>query len=95
MGYCVAFQSFKAKSTSGNTVKSQIYIALITYILLELIKRTKSKINMTFSNLSEKIRLFLYPYFTIDYIVTEIRNGVRKVKVIQKEINFERDLFSG
>ena len=81
--------------TSENAVKSQIYIALITYLLLELIKRTKSKINVAFSNLSEKIRLFLYHYLTIDYIVNEVKNGVRKVKVIQKEIKFERDLFSG
>ena len=81
--------------TSENAVKSQIYVALITYLLLELIKRTKSKINMAFSNLSEKIRLCLYHYLTIDYVINEVKNGVRKVKVIQKEIIFERDLFSG
>jgi IS4 transposase len=81
--------------TSENAVKSQIYVALITYLLLELIKRTKSKYNMAFSNLSEKIRFCLYHYLTLDYVVNEVRNGVRKVATKQKEIVFENNLFSG
>jgi hypothetical protein len=81
--------------TSENAVKSQIYVALITYLLLELIKRTKSKFDMAFSNLSEKIRFCLYHYLTIDYVVNEVRNGVRKVSTKQAEIVFEKNLFSG
>ena len=81
--------------TSENAVKSQIYIALISYLLLELIKRTKSKNSIAFSNLSEKIRLCLYHYLSIDYVVNEVKNGVRKVSLNQNEINFKRDLFSG
>ena len=46
--------------TSENTVKSQIYIALISYLLLELIKRTIVNKAIAFSNLSEKIRFCLY-----------------------------------
>jgi hypothetical protein len=80
--------------TSENAVKSQIYIALISYLLLELIKRTTAKSSMAFSNLTEKIRLCLYHYLTIDYVVNEVKNGVRKIKVTQKKINFEPDLFS-
>ena len=41
--------------TSENAVKSQIFVALINYLLLQLIKRTISKQNVAFSNLSEKI----------------------------------------
>jgi hypothetical protein len=80
--------------TSENAVKSQIYIALISYLLLELIKRTTAKSSMAFSNLTEKIRLCLYHYLTTDYVVNEVKNGVRKIKVTQKKINFEPDLFS-
>jgi IS4 transposase len=50
--------------TSENAVKSQIYIALINYLLIELIRRTVDKTTKTFSNLAEKIRFCLYHYLT-------------------------------
>jgi hypothetical protein len=81
--------------TSENAVKSQIYVALITYLLLELIKRTKAKFEMAFSNLSEKIRFCIYHYLTLDYVVNEVKNGVRKVTIKQTEMIFEKNLFSG
>ncbi len=43
--------------TSENAVTSQIYIALICYLLLELIKRTIAKTTHAFSNFVEKIRI--------------------------------------
>jgi len=82
--------------TSENAVKSQIYVALINYLLLELIKRTISKTAVAFSNLSEKIRFCLYHYLSLDYVCNEVREGVRKVTIQnQTEIIFEKDLFSG
>ena len=82
--------------TSENAVKSQIFVALINYLLLELIKRTISKKSVAFSNLSEKIRFCLYHYLSLDYVCNEVREGVRKVTLsAQKEIAFEQDLFSG
>jgi hypothetical protein len=82
--------------TSENAVKSQIYIALISYLLLELIKRTIVKGSIAFSNLSEKIRFCLYHYLSLDYVCNEVREGARKVNLIkQMEIAFEKDLFSG
>jgi hypothetical protein len=82
--------------TSENAVKSQIYVALINYLLLELIKRTISKKVVAFSNLSEKIRFCLYHYLSLDYVCNEVREGVRKVTIEnQTEINFKEDLFSG
>ncbi len=82
--------------TNENAVKSQIYVALISYLLLELIKRTIVKGTIAFSNLSEKIRFCLYHYLSLDYVCNEVREGVRKVNLIkQKEIVFEKDLFSG
>jgi len=82
--------------TSENAVKSQIYIALISYLLLELIKRTIVKGTVAFSNLSEKIRFCLYHYLSLDYVCNKVREGVKKVKLPkQKEIIFEKNLFSG
>ena len=81
--------------TSENAVKSQIYVALICYLLLELIKRTIVKRAVAFSNLSEKIRFCLYHYLSLDYVCNEVREGVRKVNITkQKQFVFERDLFS-
>jgi len=82
--------------TSENAVKSQIYVALICYLLLELIKRVIAKKSIAFSNLSEKIRFCLYHYLSLDYVCNEVREGVRKVHgVRQKELMFRKDLFSG
>jgi hypothetical protein len=81
---------------SENAVKSQIYVALITYLLLELIKRTISKKAVAFSNLLEKIRFCLYHYLSLEYVCNEVGEGVRKVTLkTQTEIAFENDLFSG
>jgi hypothetical protein len=82
--------------TSENAVKSQIYVALICYLLLELIKRTIVKRAVAFSNLSEKIRFCLYHYLSLDYVCNEVREGARKVNFAkQKEFAFKKDLFSG
>lgn len=82
--------------TSENAVKSQIYIALISYLLLQLIKRSIAKIPMAFSNLTEKIRFCLYHYLSLDYVCNEVREGTRKVTIKkQREIVFKKDLFSG
>ena len=82
--------------TSENAVKSQIYVALICYLLIELIKRTIVKRTIAFSNLSEKIRFCLYHYLSLDYVCNEVREGVRKINLIkQKEMMFEQNLFSG
>ena len=82
--------------TSENAVKSQIYVALTTYLLVELIKRTISKKAVAFSNLVEKIRFCLYHYLSLDYVCNEVREGARKITLPkQQEIMFERDLFTG
>ena len=82
--------------TSENAVKSQIYVALINYLLLELIRRTISKKAVAFSNLTEKVRFCLYHYLSLDYVCNEVREGVRKMTISpQKVLVLERDLFSG
>lgn len=66
--------------TSENAVKSQIYIALITYLLLELIKRCIAKGAQAFSNLCEKIRFCLTYYHSLDYVCNQIKEGAVKVR---------------
>jgi hypothetical protein len=66
--------------TSENAVKSQIYIALITYLLLELIKRCIAKGAQAFSNLCEKIRFCLTYYHSLDYVCNQIKEGAVKTR---------------
>jgi IS4 transposase len=42
-------------STSPNGVKSQIFVALIAYLLLELLRRVKAKGKTALANFVEKI----------------------------------------
>jgi len=82
--------------TSENAVKSQIYVALISYLLLELIKRTISKKPVAFSNLCEKMRFCLYHYLTLAYVCNEVNEGAKRISAgTQTKIPFRVDLFSG
>ena len=64
--------------TSENAVKSQIYVALISYLLVELVNRTIAKKTKSFSNLVEKIRICLVYYLSLDYVCNEVGNGAKK-----------------
>ena len=79
--------------TSENAVKSQIYVALISYLLLELINRTIAKKVKTFSNFVEKIRVCLAFYLSIEYVCNQVNEGAKKV-INQRELVFKPDLFS-
>jgi hypothetical protein len=79
--------------TSENAVKSQIYVALICYLLLELINRTIAKKVKTFSNFVEKIRVCLAFYLSIEYVCNQVNEGVKKV-IKQNKMLFKPDLFS-
>jgi hypothetical protein len=69
--------------TSENAVKSQIYIALITYLLLQLIVRTIAKKKHAFSNFVEKIRICLTFYLTLDYYVcNQVGEGAKRIRII-------------
>ena len=81
--------------TSENAVKSQIYIALITYLLLQLISRTIAKKTPAFSNFVEKIRVCLSFYLSLDYVCNNIGEGARRVRIKkQAELIPRTDLFS-
>ncbi len=81
--------------TNPNAVKSQIYIALICYLLLELIKRTMAKRSHAFSNFVEKIRICLPFYLSLDYVCNNISEGAKRIKILkQQELVPKPDLFS-
>lgn len=82
--------------TSENAVKSQIYVALISYLLLQLIERTVAEKKYAFSNFVEKIRICLSFYLTLDYTCNQVGEGAKRVRgKPQTKIHFQTDLFSG
>jgi hypothetical protein len=81
--------------TSENAVKSQIYIALTTYLLLEIIRRTIAKKTYAFSNFVEKMRICLPFYLSLDYVCNQIDQGAKKITILkQPELIPKGDLFS-
>lgn len=69
--------------TSENAVKSQIFVALIAYLLLELLRRVKAKGKTAFSNFVEKIRICLSFYLTIDYVLNKIKPCAQRAGPVQ------------
>jgi len=81
--------------TSENAVKSQIYIALTTFLLLQLIVRTVAKKKHAFSNFVEKIRIYLTFYLTLDHVCNQIGEDAKKIRgEPQTILTFKTDLFS-
>ena len=89
-------QNLQIKSfvgTSENAVKSQIFIALISFLLLELIRRTNCDKNTAFSSFCEKIRVCLLHYLTINYVCNELKPIVKKAEKPPEYTIFPRDNF--
>jgi len=76
--------------TSPNAVKSQIFVALITYLLIELLRRVKAKGKTAFLNFVEKIRICLCYYLTLDYVIQRIQPNARSIRVKQSALCFEK-----
>lgn len=72
--------------TSENAVRSQIFIALIAYLLLELLRRVKAKGKTAFSNFVEKIRICLCYYLTLDYVIERIQPNARSIRCKQMKL---------
>ncbi|REL33836.1 IS4 family transposase [Rhodohalobacter sp. SW132] len=66
--------------TSENACKSQIYVAMIVYLLLELIRRSISKVYHCFGHFVTLIRVCLTQYNRLEYITSEIQITVQKAK---------------
>jgi hypothetical protein len=73
--------------TSENACKSQIYIAMIAFLLLEIIRRSISKANHGFSNFVNLIRICLLHYHNLNYVVNNIKALSQKVRVKAVENN--------
>lgn len=76
-------QNLNVKSfigTSQNAVKSQIFVAIIGYLLLELLRRVTAKENPAFSNFVEKIRICLAFYLSLEYVVNKIKPIAQKAE---------------
>jgi Transposase DDE domain len=80
--------------TSENAVKSQIFFSLITYLLLELIRRVYCKSKTAFSNFCEKIRICLLYYISLDYLCNHIKPVVNKVDKKKEGTLFDLYKFS-
>ena len=81
--------------TSENAVKSQIYIALINYLLLQLILRIVANKKHAFSNFVEKIRMCLNYHLTIEYVCNSVSEGAKRIRgKPQQKLVFQTDLFS-
>ena len=66
--------------TSENACTSQIYIAMIVYLLLELIRRSISKTYHCFGHFVTLIRVCLTQYNRLEYMTSEIQITVQKAK---------------
>jgi hypothetical protein len=63
-----------------NAYKSQVFVALIVYLLLELIRRNISRIYHCSGHFVALIRVCLTQYNCLEYIANEIKVTVQKVK---------------
>ncbi len=71
--------------TNENSNKSQIFIALITYFLIELIRRNISKVNHSFGHFVTIIRVCLLQYKALQYVANDITIMVKKARVYDTE----------
>ena len=78
--------------TSENAVKSQIYVAMIVFLLLELIRRVYCKNKTGFSNFCEKVRICLLHYLSFEYLCS-INGKVHKVEKLPDKRLFDQDEF--
>lgn len=76
-------QNLQIKNFIGvneNSNKSQIFIALITYFLIELIRRNISKVNHRFGHFITIVRVCLLQYKVLQYVANDIKIVVKKAR---------------
>lgn len=70
--------------TNENSNKSQIFIAIITYFLIELIRRNISKVKHMFGHFVTIVRVCLLQYKQLQYVANEINIVVKKARNYDK-----------
>lgn len=76
-------QNLQIKNFLGvneNSNKSQIYIAMISYFLIELVRRNISKVNHRFGHFVTIIRVCLLQYKVLQYVANDIQIMVKKAR---------------
>ena len=63
-----------------NSNKSQIFISMITYFLIELIRRNISKANHRFGHFVTIVRVCLLQYKALQYVANDIKIMVKKAR---------------
>ena len=66
--------------TNENSNKSQIFIAIITYFLIELIRRSISKVKHMFGHFVTIIRVCLLQYKQLQYVANQINIVAQKAR---------------
>jgi hypothetical protein len=91
MAYRRVFQTHQTKSsdktfigTSENACKSQIWIAMICYLLLEVIRKVGCKSKHAYSHSILIIRVCLTRYTSLKYVMNQTQLRVRKARVHAK-----------
>jgi transposase len=91
-------QNLKVKTfwgTSENAVRSQIFVALIVYLLTELVRRAIVKGEIAYSTLIERLRMCMAFYLSLDYVCNHIGDGAKKAKIPeQQKMDFSPNLFT-
>jgi hypothetical protein len=77
--------------TSQNACKSQIWIAMICYLLIEIIRRVICKTPHSYSHCILIIRVCITRYTSLDYVMNNTQVKVRKAR---KHSRDKPDLFS-
>jgi len=70
--------------TNENSNKSQIFIALISYFLIELVRRSISKVKHGFGHFVTIVRVCLLQYKQLQYVANEIQIMVKKARIYDK-----------
>lgn len=70
--------------TNENSNKSQIFIALISYFLIELIRRSISTVKHGFGHFTTIVRVCLLQYKQLQYVANEITIMVKKARQFDK-----------
>ena len=81
-------QNLQIKNFLGvneNSNKSQIFIALISYFLIELVRRSISKANHRFGHFITIIRVCLLQYKVLQYVANDIKIVVKKARQYDSE----------
>ena len=78
--------------TSENACKSQIWIAMICFLLIEIIRRVICKTKHSYSHCILIIRVCIVRYTTLNYVMNQTQVRVRKARKHAKD---PPDLFAG